>query len=282
MELVKKDFSLYTDVSRIVLNGFTFKQLKIDATNLYGVISNLLLNDENLFYYCTQRTSCRTLKETKKYVKQLIRSNILEAEIKTILKNLKWDKESIQIKSNKFSGDLGEYLMNIIIETFDISKTLISKVSLKTSPSMPAFGNDNIYFNYENNILYFGEAKFYNNTNDALESAFNSINSHFDNSKEISFIKNHTSTFIAEDGRVLKKIEKKLETIDISKIHCKSITFIMSDDNYEESDYINDLKKFASVDNNKNKYIEESIIIFLPIISKNDFLTYFEEKVKLL
>lgn len=279
MGLIKKDFSLHNDISRIILDGLTFSQLKIDATELYEIISNLLLNNENLFYYCTQRTSCRTLNETKKYVKRLIKDNILRAEIETILKNLKWDKNSIDINSTKFSGDLGEYLMNIIIETFDISETLISKVSLKTSPSMPAFGNDNIFYDYNSNILYFGEAKFYNNTKNALNEAFDSINTHIKNLIEIAFIKNHTSTFIAENGRTLKKIEKRLETIDAAKISCKSITFIMSDDNYEEQDYQNDLLVFAGTKAEKNTYIKESIIVFLPVISKNEFLKYFERKV---
>lgn len=279
MSLIKKDFLFHNDISRIILDGFTFSQLKIDATELYEIISNLLLNKENLFYYCTQRASCRTLKETKKYVKRLIKDNILRAEIETILKNLKWDKYSIDINSTKFSGDLGEYLMNIIIETFDISATLISKVSLKTSPSMPSFGNDNIFYDYNSNILYFGEAKFYTDTKKALKESFDSINNHLKNLIEISFIKNHTSTFIAENDRTLKKIEKRLEIVDAAKISCTSITFIMSDDHYEEVDYQKDLLDFASANAEKNTYINESIIVFLPIISKNEFLKYFENKV---
>lgn len=279
MELTKKNFSSHKDISRIILNGFTFSQLKIEATNLYECISNILLDDENLFYYCTQRTSCRTLRETKKYVRRLISDNILVSEIKTILKNLKWDKDSIDINSTTLSGDIGEYLMNVIIETFDISKTLISKVSLKTSPSMSSFGNDNIFYDYNKNILYFGEAKFYNNTKDALDVSFSSINKHLKDFTEISFIKNHTSTFIAENGRTLKKIEKRLETVDATKISCTSITFIMSDDNYEEQEYLNDILHFAGTNSNKNQYINESIIVFLPVISKKDFLKYFEKKV---
>lgn len=279
MGLIRKDFSLNNGISRIILDGFAFSQLKIDATELYEIISKFLLNNENLFYYCTQRTSCRTFKETKKYVKRLIKDNILVAEIKTILKNLKWDKDSIDINSTKFSGDICEYLMNIIIETFDISRTLISKVSLKTSPSMPSFGNDNIFFDYNSEILYFGEAKFYENTKKALSASFESINKHLTDLTEISFIKNHTSTFIAENGRILKKIEKRLETIDASKISCTNIIFIMSDDNYEEKEYCDDILAFIGNNDEKNAYIKESIIVFLPVISKKEFLKYFEKKV---
>lgn len=274
MKLMEESFLSHNNISRIILDGITYSQLKIDANALYEIISNLLLDKENLFYYCTQRTSCKTLKQTRKYVKQLIKNNILRAEIETILINLKWDKESIDVNSTKFCGDLSEYLMNIIIETFEISKTLISKVSLKTSPSMPSFGNDNIFYDCEKNILYYGEAKFYSNTKNALKESFNSINYHSENLTEISYIKNHTSTFISESGDTLKKIVKRLETIDFSKIIYKSITFIMSDDRYEEQDYLNDLYTFAKT-NNEKKYINESIIVFLPVISKKRFFRIF-------
>lgn len=282
MDLVNKKIAKYADVNRIILNEVTFSQLKLDATDLYEIIANMILDKENLFFYCTQRSSCRTFKDTKKYVKQLIKRKILNFEIDTILKSLKWDDGSIDIYSRKFSGDLGEYLMCIIIEQFDISNVLISKVSLKTSPSMPAFGNDNIFYDYKNNTLFFGEAKFYQDTKMALEEAFNSINEHSKNAIEFSFIKNHTASFIAEDGRELQKIEKKLETVNFSNVKFTSITFIMSDDNYNEEDYINDLQSFTRSNSEKFSYVNESIVVFLPIISKNGFLSYFERKVKTL
>lgn len=156
MRLIKADFSIYNEISRILLDNYTFTQLKVNADSLYEIISEMLLDNENLFFYCTQRSSCRTFKDTRLYVKELMKKNILKTELNAILMNLKWDKDSIDINSTKFCGDLGEYLMSIIIEKFDISNTLISKVSLKTSPSMPAFGNDNVFYDYQTNTLYYG------------------------------------------------------------------------------------------------------------------------------
>lgn len=277
---MKADFSIYNETSRIVLDGYTFTQLKVNADSLYEIISEMLLDNENLFFYCTQRNSCRTFKDTRSYVKKLMKKGILRVEINSILQNLKWDKDSIDIKDTKFSGDLGEYLMNIIIEKFEFSKTLISKVSLKTSPSMPVYGNDNIFYDYDANILYYGEAKFYSNTINALSNAFDSVTKHSKSLQELSFIKNQSSSFVAENGRTLRKIEKRLETIDASKIRITSISFIISDDNYEENDYVNALAKFAGAHSGKMRYVNDSIIVFLPIISKSDFLNYFEGKVK--
>lgn len=280
MRLIKADFSIYNEISRILLDNYTFTQLKVNADSLYEIISEMLLDNENLFFYCTQRSSCRTFKDTRLYVKELMKKNILKTELNAILMNLKWDKDSIDINSTKFCGDLGEYLMSIIIEKFDISNTLISKVSLKTSPSMPAFGNDNVFYDYQTNTLYYGEAKFYDNTINALSNAFDSITKHSKSLQELSFIKNQSSSFVAENGKLLKKIEKRLETIDASQISITSISFIVSDDNYEENDYVDALNKFAGTHPDKLNYINNSIIVFLPVISKTNFLNYFEGKVK--
>ena len=107
MGLIKKDFSTSkNNKSRIILDGFSFNQLKINTDDLYEIISNMLLNSENMFFYCTQRFSCRTYKDTKKYVKNLIKKGIFRDELESILKTIKWDKDSIDINSTIFSGDL--------------------------------------------------------------------------------------------------------------------------------------------------------------------------------
>lgn len=73
MGLIKTDFSIYNETSRILLDGYTFTQLKVNADSLYEIISEMLLDNENLFFYCTQRSSCRTLKDTRLYVKELMK-----------------------------------------------------------------------------------------------------------------------------------------------------------------------------------------------------------------
>ena len=280
--LIKENIAPFKYANRIVLDGVTYERLLISADDLYEVISNLLLNTENLYYFCTQKSSCNTLRDTKKFVKQLTKKGILHENLESILIGMKWDKNSININSTTFSGDLGEYLMNILIEKMDISKTLISKVSLKTSPSMPSFGNDNIFFDVKTKTLYFGEAKFYDNTAKALLEAFSSINMHMKNSVELSYITTHTKTFIAENGRTLNKIRKELEILPISQINVSSITFVISQDCYESDNYLKLLNTMMKNGSISNEYVEESIMVFLPIISKNDFLNYFEKKVKML
>ncbi len=279
MGLIKESFEENSNINRIVLENKTITELRITAEELYDIISELLLDRENLFYYCTQRKTCRTLKSTKKYVKKLIKQKILNQNVDEVLMSMGWDKNHLNISNSVFQGDLGEYLMNIVIEKMDISKSLISKVSLKTSPSMPAYGNDNIFYDLNSNTLYFGESKFRKKTKEALLSTYNSIQIHKSSLTEISYIKNHTSDFISESGAILKRIERKFETIDPSQVKINSISFVMTEDKYTEPDYKEILDSLVTSKQISNDYITNSIIVFLPIISKCDFLQFFEKKV---
>lgn len=270
----------FKNVNRIVLKDKTYQQLLITPEELYEILSNFILDNENLFFYCTQKSSCRTIEDTRKYVKKLISMNIIKDQVNDVLITMGWDKDNIDINNAVFSGDLGEYLMNIIISKFSKASSLISKVSLKTSPKMPAHGNDNIFYDYEKEILYYGESKFYSSTSRALKEANDSINLHLSDNREFAFIKTHTGSFVAENGELLKKIENEIDFKKTSDVTIKSISFVMSDDKYEEEDYsklLNTMIKNGTLD---SKYVNESIIIFLPVISKDDFLKYFERRVK--
>lgn len=177
-ELQIEDLVKSTSLKKVHLKNHTFTTLKISPNILYEHISSMLLDKENLFYYCTQKKSTDSLINTKKYIKKLIKDKIIKIEVDKILTSMGWTDSEIDITNTVFQGDLAEYLMNIIIEKMQIASTLISKVSLKTSPKMPAYGNDNIYYDYNQNILYYGESKFYSSTENAILSAFKSIELH--------------------------------------------------------------------------------------------------------
>ena len=164
--------------------------------------------------------------------------------------------------------------MNILIDKFIDAKTIISKISLKTSPRMPIFGNDNVYYDFDNDILYFGESKFYNNFKSALRRAETSIDEH-NNVEEISFVRTHTSSFIAENGHKRDKLVEKFENIYSSNINIKSIIFIINDDIYCKKDYEADMISYFNSIEKINEISNEIIFVFLPILSKEEFLKYF-------
>lgn len=266
------------NLMKIRIKNLSWDSLFKDKEILYNAICDLLLDDENLLYYATQKESTKTIIDTKNYVKKLIENNCLIYTIEDIFNSLGWNK-NINIENTIFQGDLAEYLMSILLDKITNVDTLISKISYKTSPSMPIYGNDNIYFDYENDTLYFGESKFYKNASDGLEAAIESIKKHA-NVEEISFVRNHTSAFIAENGEKRFKIIEKFETAYVTDLNIKSIIFVINDDVYEKVDYEETLINFYGSEDNVKTKTSEVIIVFLPILSKKEFLNYFVRRVE--
>lgn len=267
------------NLKKIKLITYSWEQLLSDKSILYSAICDLLLSDENLFYYASQKESTKTLLETRKYIRELIEKNIIDMRIDDIFSDIRWNKDEINIKNTHFQGDLAEYLMCILLDRFTKVDTLISKVSLKTSPSMPSYGNDNIFYDYEQEILYYGESKFYNNTSTAISRAIQSLKEHA-NAEEFRFIRSHDSMFIAENGEKRKRIIEELEEKNIEDITIKSIFFIANDDIYLKSDYEQKLLNSFSTIEELNIKSAELIMVFLPILSKNEFLEYFKGRLK--
>ena len=238
-----------------------------------------MLSEENLFYYASQKESTKTLVDTRKYIKKLIDKDIIDSTIEDVLSGIGWKKEQININSTHFQGDLAEYLMCILLDKITNVDTIISKVSLKTSPRMPSYGNDNIYYDYEKEILYYGESKFYDNVSSAIKRAKESLEQHA-NAEEFSFIRSHDNVIIAEDGTKRIKIIEELEEKSIEEITIKSIFFIANDDIYLKADYESKIiERFESIEE-LNIKSAELIMVFLPILSKGEFLNYFKGRLE--
>ena len=265
-------------IKKIKLKSVSWSDLFENKTILYKYIADLLLDPENLLYYATQKESSKTLVETRKYIKRLIENNTINIRINDVMETIGWNKE-LDINNTIFQGDLAEYLMNILLDKVTNIETLISKISLKTSNSMPVYGNDNVYFDYGNDILYFGESKFYNDTNQALKRAVESLKEH-SNITEISFVKNQTSSFIAENNIKREKVVEKFDELLIDDVIIKSIVFVISDDMYKKEDYEKTIINFFNSADLAIEKTAEIMMVFLPILSKNEFLSYFIERIK--
>lgn len=265
------------NIKKVRLKSYSWEELMGNKTILYEAICDLLLDNENLFYYATQKESTKTLKDTRLYVKKLIDKKIIDSSIEDIFRFIGWDREELNINNTVFQGDLAEYLMSILIDRVTKIDTLISKISLKTSPKMPAHGNDNIYYDYSNEIFYYGEAKFYDNLSTAINRAKKSLEEHA-NSLEFSYIKTHDNVVIAKDNTKKINIVETLEEKRMDEVSIKSISFIINDDVYLKKDYESKIiKSFGTIEDVEIKSAE-MIMIFLPILSKEEFLKYFRSR----
>ena len=262
---------------KIKLSQISWDELINDKSILFNAICNLILDDKNLLYYATQKESTKTIVDTRKYVDSLKKNNNLIYAIKDIFNALGWNDE-INIENTRFQGDLAEYLMSIFLDKFTNVETLISKISFKTSSKMSVYGNDNVYFDYENDILYFGESKFYQSASEGLDEALKSIEKH-STIEEISFVRNHTSSFIAENGEKRTKVIEKYENAYIDNLNIRSIIFIVNQDVFKKENYEELLINYFRDKETLQQKTEEIILVFLPILSKKEFLEFFVRRV---
>lgn len=277
MNLEKVSLFNKDNTIKIRIKQITWEELFNNKTILFNSICDLLLSEKNLLYYATQKESSKTIVETKKYVDSLIKNNNLIFAIEDTFNALGWNKEN-NINNTTFQGDLAEYLMSILLDKFTNVETLISKVSFKTSSKMSVYGNDNVYFDYENDILYFGESKFYKSASEGLKDAIESIEKHY-TIEEISFVRNHTSSFIAETEEKRIKMIEKYETAYVDNINIRNIVFVVNEDIYDAHDYENMLVKYFDGEENLIQKTEEIILVFLPILSKKEFLNFFVRRI---
>lgn len=262
---------------KIKLSQISWDDLFNDKSILFSAICDLVLDEKNLLYYATQKESTKTVIDTRKYVDSLIKNNNLIYAIDDVFNALGWNDE-INIENTRFQGDFAEYLMSILLDKFTNVETLISKISFKTSSKMSVYGNDNVYFDYENDILYFGESKFYQDASAGLDEALKSIENH-STIEEISFVRDHTSSFIAENGEKRIKVVEKYENAYIDDLNIRSIIFIMNQDICKKEKYEEMLIKYFSDKDTLQQETEEIILVFLPILSKKEFLEFFERRV---
>jgi len=96
-------------------------------------------------------------------------------------------KSKFQTK-NKNIGEIGELILFLLLESAGITK-IVSKMRLKTSSEMPVFGADAIHIQVKNDelIFHFGEAKLYENFNQALDSALESIENLHGKQEDLEF-----------------------------------------------------------------------------------------------
>lgn len=281
MELERTNLLGEKNLIKIRKSGCDWNFLVLNKNILFSIISSLLLDKENLLYYAASISSAKTLTDVRKYVKKLNKLGLLNENLKSIFSNLGWlDPSHAKIGNSVFEGDICEYLMNILIDKLGISNTLISKISFKTSPHMSAYGNDNIFFDYSTNSLFFGEAKFDADLYKGIYNAFSSLEEHKKNIIEIRFVRTHTSEFISPTGKKLKRITEKFETKKISDININSISFCMFQSCYKKSDIEKVLQIFIDNEKISNEFLGSNYIILFPILNKKEFLAYFIKEIE--
>ena len=182
-----------------------------------------------------------------------------------------------ELKLDRNYGIFGEFLFYTVVREIFGKDLLLSKVSLTSGNQVYAFGSDGIFYNQENNILIFGEAKFTKNLKSGLIQAFNSL-------QDLKARISNDLTLIIQQTLLLKgtystTFEEKTYN-DLELMEKTLYVFILHGENdYDDKSILEIgqeyLEKFKKIDST----LQNIAIISFPIIDKESLKSAIAHKV---
>lgn len=266
--------SFYEDFANYLLD---FQMIKKHAAINLGIEEDLSLDDYNEIYLrLISFMDYEKIYDITSFDEAII--DILDSEL---------IKENSDIRKDKW-GKIGEYIFNIILDSYFNLDCIVRKFALNTSPNMSVFGIDTVHCSLSEKIFYFGESK----TVDSLENGINLICRSLENyeaqiSKEYYTIKNNNFTrsdsFIELFNDSLKRCLNFSDLIKATSITTIGIpVFIAHGGHYTVE---NVFKKLKTIPQKKLFDLDTKyFFISLPVINKSkfreSFISVIRDKIK--
>lgn len=170
-----EDFDVYSENSE-----HQFRYIYINQQTFYEKLCRYLLNPSTLHLHATLNINADielTKEDYREIYNRLIQfidfekviniDGMLDPAIKSIL-DAELISSSSDLRKDKW-GRIGEYIFNIILDTYFNLDCVIRKFALNTSPNMPVYGIDTVHCSVENKKIYFGESKCVTNISNGVE-----------------------------------------------------------------------------------------------------------------
>lgn len=252
-----------SDLNKIKMKFFTWDELLTSNEILFDEINEKIFNKENVL-----KVASTYLPETK-YTDKQKQQKYLHA-----LKAIGFiSKTGVNTSHNTLHGDIGEFLMHIMLSQFlseqSNEKYIYPKLAFKTSTNMPVYGNDGTIYLKDKKEIYYLEAKFYSDLNSAINKAVESLTTH-------NYVTQEELNHRIELFRNIKT-DKLNEVIEIDEDVTENLALFLICDNFTEYD---DILKVVK-ENNKLNTLKANfnIILFvLPILNKQEYLKFFDAK----
>lgn len=276
-----QDFDIYNE-----LTEKQFRYIHIKQPYFYEKLCKYLLSPEIINAHATLNINVDTnlsIENYREIYDRLIQfidfekviniNDLLDPSIKSIL-DAELINFSADLRKDKW-GRIGEYVFNIILDTYFNLDCVIRKFALNTSPNMSVYGIDTVHCSLKDKCLYFGESKFVSDIakgvaliNKSLEQYEAQIGKEYFNISNANFRRN------PKFSRIYQKYinmcftfsefinEVKMETIGIP-------IFIAHAGNFDETTVFSELRKIKK--QNLFGLNTEYIVISFPILDKEQF-----------
>lgn len=251
------------DLNKIRLKFFSWEELLVSSEILFDEITNILFTEKNVLKVAS------TYKPSIKYSSDQFKRKYFDA----LLSIGFIAKDGVNTDFTILHGDIGEFIMHIMLSEFLCEQSsdnyIYPKLVFKTSPKMPVYGNDGTIYVKDKNEIYYLEAKFYSDLNKAINKAVESLKNHNEVSQENL---NHRIELFRNI-----KTDSLDEIVEIDKDTLENLVIFLICDNYNSyEDILETVRKNSALSNLKENF---SIIVFvLPILSKKNFLKFFQNR----
>ena len=201
-----------------------------------------------------------------------------------------WDPEVLKIYNSK--GIFSELILHFLLREFKNTISLVSKIYFKDSYSHEAHGFDAVHVSVNDNKLWLGETKFYNNGKRGIKALIDDLNTHFkhDYLKEqfviISRALIHNNELREEWIQKLNETTRLADKLDMIIIPLLCIyedtvadEIIAAINAGTDSDtiyleHVSELKKYFDENNTfTNKERVQTLLILLPVESKDKIVS---------
>lgn len=174
---IYKDFIVYTDSDKRV-----FIHISINKDEFYDELIRFFFKEEKILGYINNKVeidfhaTIEQFVDLYKTLNDFIDDENLQVNIEDFKKELShyidWEKysndELLKLRRDKI-GKVGEYILhNILFDYFKFT-CILPKLVLTTNRNMSVFGIDVIFWDYNDEMILFGESKVSKNLDDGIE-----------------------------------------------------------------------------------------------------------------
>lgn len=261
---------------------FLQEQLSDEQKQLIKEILTVLIKKPSTYHkYFKRRNVLNTLLKDVTTYKDM-ELFIKKYEIQFKIKGTDFKKDKLRLEK-KLTADygfglFGEMLFYTVIQyLMNDRNLLLSKISFITAPSTFSHGSDGLFCNYNDKILFFGEAKFSNSLNNGLEQALESLRLYEERLKlDKSIIVLHNRDLKNGYDRCSDIISKK----QLDQFKMCIIVFILHGEEFEQQLIMECLNNYSEkIKSIVNNDVDLEIISF-PIYDKNSLQFFISQKVE--
>ena len=160
--------------------NFVYIQINEDGfNNFYDSFVNYILDFDKLKTYTQVNIPIEKELDLQDYnniytslinfvdYERILKCEAVDESLKKILDEEYINNANEDLRTDKW-GRIGEYIFNILLDSYFEFDCIVRKFALNTSHNMPVYGIDTLHYSHKNSTFYFGESKMVNSLDNGI------------------------------------------------------------------------------------------------------------------